>query len=142
MKLKPVQFTVFAIWAAMCMSQVAYAFVVNVQDGTRSEEALTNIFALVAGCSFMMTFVLRVVLLGGFRTGKLSIDTPEGRARFIMGNIVIFALSESIGVLGLINGLNSRGETDAWLPFIGGAFILLLLHIPLPSRFEPQSHRI
>lgn len=142
MNLKPVQFTVFAIWAAMCMSLVAYAFVVNVQDGTRSEESLTNVFALVAGGSFMMTFVLRTVLLGGFRTGKLSIDTAEGRARFITGNIVIFALSESIGVLGLINGLNSRGETDAWLPFIGGAFVLLLLHIPLPSRFEPQSHRI
>ena len=142
MNLKPVQFTVFAIWAAMCMSLVAYAFVVNVQDGTRSEHSLTNVFALVAGGSFMMNFVLRTVLLGGFRTGKLSIDTAEGRARFITGNIVIFALSESIGVLGLINGLNSRGETDAWLPFIGGAFILLLIHIPLPSRFVAQTHRI
>lgn len=42
---------------------------------------------------------------------------------------VIFALSEGVGVLGLVNGLNSNGVGDAWLPFIGGAMILMLMHV-------------
>lgn len=142
MKLQPVQFTVFAIWAALIMGLVTMAFIVNVQDGTRSEYSMGSIFALVAGVNAALSFVARHWMLGGFHQGRLSIDTTEGRGAYITGNVVVFALSESIGVLGLVNGINSRGETDAWLPFIGGAILLLLIHIPLPSRFEPQNVRI
>lgn len=78
-------------------------------------------------------------MLGGFRKGTVSLDTPAGRGQYLTGHVIVFALSEAIGVLGFVNGLNSRGETDAWLPFIGGSFLLLLIHIPLPSRFEPQG---
>ena len=63
MSLKPVQFTVFAIWAAMCMSLVAYAFVVNVQDGTRSEESLAQVFALEF-TSPLWVIVLSPLILG------------------------------------------------------------------------------
>jgi len=142
MKIKPIQFTVFVIWGALCIGQVILAFVLNVQDGVNSEESLTDIFALVAGSNAALTFVVRYFMLGGFRTGKLTLDTTAGQTLFLIGNIVIFALSESIGILGFVNGLSSRGELDSWLPFIGGSLILLLIHIPLPSRFVPTSSRI
>ncbi len=142
MKLHPVQFTVFVIWSSLIMGLVTLAFVVNVQDGTRAEHSMASIFALVAGVNAALSFVARHWMLRGFRQGTLTIDTPEGRGAYITGNVVVFALSESIGVLGFVNGINSRGETDAWLPFIGGAILLLLIHIPLPSRFQPQRVRI
>jgi hypothetical protein len=53
--------------------------------------------------------------------------------------IVVFALSEGVGALGFINGVMSNGRGDAWVPYIGLAFILMLLHIPLPSRFRSAS---
>lgn len=142
MKLQPVQFTVFVIWAALIMGLVTMAFVITVQDGTRSEESLASIFALVAGVNCALSFVVRHFMLGGFRKGTLSLDTPQGQGAYITGHIIVFALSESIGVLGFVNGLNSRGDTDAWLPFIGGSILLLLVHIPLPSRFVPQGGRL
>lgn len=142
MKLLPAQFTVFVIWSALIMGLVTMAFVVTVQDGTRSEQSLASTFALIAGVNAALSFVARHFMLRGFRNGTLSLESQQGQGAYITGHVVVFALSESIGVLGFVNGLNSRGETDAWLPFIGGAIILLLLHIPLPSRFRPQNVRI
>lgn len=142
MKLLPAQFTVFVIWSALIMGLVTMAFVVTVQDGTRSEQSLAATFALIAVMNAALSFVARHFMLRGFRDGKLSLESQKGQGAYITGHVIVFALSESIGVLGFVNGLNSRGETDAWLPFIGGAIILLLLHIPLPSRFQPQNVRI
>ncbi|MBL9131377.1 MAG: hypothetical protein JNG86_09270 [Verrucomicrobiaceae bacterium] len=142
MKLQPIQFTVFVIWAALIMGLVTMSFVITVQDGTRSEDSLTHIFALVAGVNCALSFVVRHFMLGGFRRGAVTIESDAGRGRYLTGHVIVFALSESIGVLGFVNGLNSRGETDAWLPFIGGSIMLLLFHIPLPSRFVPQGTRI
>ena len=98
--------------------------------------------SLIAGVNAALSFVARHLMLGGFGKGTLSFGTPQGQGAYLTGHVIVFALSESIGVLGFVNGVNSRGETDAWLPFIGGAIILLLIHIPLPSRFQPQNARI
>lgn len=138
--MKPIHLTVLIIWGALCSSLVMYAVVLNVITFAPAKEAhepLTGIFALVAGIMAPLTFVLRKLLLGGFAAGRLKVDGFTDRNRFVAGNLVVFALSEGIGVLGFVNGLISHGERDAWLPFIGGSLILLLLHIPLPSRFEP-----
>ncbi len=138
--MKPIHLTVLIIWGALCSSLVMYAVVLNVITFAPAKEAhepLTGIFALVAGIMAPLTFVLRKLLLGGFAAGRLKVDGFTGRNRFVAGNLVVFALSEGIGVLGFVNGLMSHGEREAWLPFIGGSLILLLLHIPLPSRFEP-----
>jgi hypothetical protein len=142
MKLKPIQFIVFVIWGALCIGQVVLAFVVTVQDGTQSENPQASLFALIAGAISMLTFVFRHFMLSDFRTGRRSLDTPDGQHSYLVGNITIFASCESIGILGFVNGLTNRGAVDSWLPFIGGALILLLIHIPLPSRFEPQVSRI
>ncbi len=137
--MKPIQPVVFIIWAALCFALIAYAVMLSAitfAPAKAAQASLTNIFALVAGCAAALSFFLRRLLLGGFIDGTQSVDDPASRGRFLAGHVVIFALSEGVGVLGLVNGLNSNGVGDAWLPFIGGALILMLLHIPLRSRFK------
>ena len=51
----------------------------------------------------------------------------------------MFALSEGVAALGFVNGISSSGRIEAWLPYIALAFVLMILHIPLPSRFKPAS---
>lgn len=140
--MKPVQLIVFIIWGALCTSLLVYAGMLNVMtfDPAKADAASTGVIvALGAGSASALSFLLRKMLLGGFTTGKLSLDDAANRSRFVAGNIVVFALSEGVGALGFINGILSNGRGDAWVPYIGLAFILMLLHIPLPSRFRTAS---
>lgn len=141
--MKPIHLTVFIIWGALCFSLIMYAGMLNVMTfapAKNPQESLTGIFALVAGVAAAMSFVIRKLMLGGFTDGRLKVDGFTDRNRFVAGHVVVFALSESVGVLGFVNGLMSYGQMDAWLPFIGGSLILLLLHIPLPSRFQAKMN--
>ena len=140
--MKPVQLIVLIIWGALCTSLLVYAGMLNAMtfDPAKADAASTGVIvALGAGSASALSFLLRKMLLGGFTTGKLSLDDPANRSRFVAGNIVVFALSEGVGALGFINGVMSNGRGDAWVPYIGLAFILMLLHIPLPSRFRSAS---
>jgi hypothetical protein len=138
--MKPVQLTVFIIWGALCCSLFVYAAMLSSMTFAPTPNAstsLSGIIALAAGSAMALSFFLRKLLLGGFATGTLTLEDPAHCGRFVAGNIVIFALSEGIGVLGFVNGILSNGRGDAWVPYIGLAFILMLAHIPLPSRFKP-----
>lgn len=140
--MKPIQLAVFIIWGALCSSLLVYAGMLNVMTFVPAKEApasFSSIMALAAGSAAALSFVLRKLLLGGFTSGNLTLDDPAHRGRFVAGHVVIFALSEGVGALGFVNGLSSSGATDAWLPYIGGALILMLLHIPLPSRFRARN---
>ena len=136
MPIRHVFLTVFLIWSSLIIGQLLFVFILTSNPSETHGESNADIFALVAGVNATLTFVLRHFMLGGFAKGKVSIDTLPGQTLFTTGNIIVFALSESIGVLGFVNGLSSPGK-DAWLPFIGGSILLLLIHIPLPSRFTP-----
>lgn len=140
--MKPANLIVFVIWGALCSSLLVYAAMLSSMTyapGRGAASTPGNIIALAAGSAAALSFVLRKLLLGGFTTGTLSLDDPANRGRFIAGNVVVFALSEGIGALGFVNGISNNGRAEAWLPYIGLAFILMLAHIPLPSRFQPVS---
>ncbi|MFO1484517.1 MAG: hypothetical protein U1F71_14245 [Verrucomicrobiaceae bacterium] len=140
--MKPVHLVVFIIWGALCSSLLVYAAMLSSMTfvpGKGDASSAGAVIALAAGSAAALSFVLRKLLLGGFSTGTLSVDDPANRGRFIAGNVVLFALSEGVGSLGFVNGLCSNGKGGAWLPYIGLAFILMLLHIPLPSRFQPRQ---
>jgi hypothetical protein len=144
--MKPVQLIVFIIWGALCTSLLVYAGMISLMTfapGKADTSSFSNIIALAAGSAAALSFVLRKLLLGGFTAGKLTLDDPAQRGRFVAGHVVVFALSEGVGALGFVNGLSSSGAMDAWLPYIGGALILMLLHIPLPSRFQsrPEAYQ-
>lgn len=142
--MKSVQLIVFVIWGALCSSIVVYAAMlssITFAPGKSDAGMTSQIIALAAGSAAALSFVLRKMLLGGFTSGALSPDDPANRGRFIAGHVVVFALSEGIGALGFVNGITSNGRGDAWLPYLGLAFILMLLHIPLPSRFQAKDRR-
>ena len=139
--MKP-QVIVFIIWGALCSSICLYAFMLSSMTFAPSKgdaKSFGQVIALVAGSAVALSFFLRQLLLGGFATGALNLDDPAQRGRFVAGNVVVFALSEGIGVLGFVNGTLSNGKGDAWLPYIGLSFLLMLAHIPLPSRFKPAA---
>lgn len=140
--MKPVQLTVFIIWGALCGSLFLYAVMLSSMTfapGMGDAKSLGQIIALAAGSAAALSFFLRKLLLGGFTTGVLNLDDPAQRGRFVAGNVVVFALSEGVGVLGFVNGILSNGKGDAWLPYMGLALALMLLHIPLPSRFKTAA---
>lgn len=140
--MKPVQLVVFIIWGALCSSLVIYAVMLSSMTFAPSQttpRSMGQIIALIAGSATVLSFLMRRLLLGGFTSGALSLDDPQQRGRFIAGHVVVFALSEGIGVLGFVNGILSNGQGDTWLPYIGLSLVLMLLHIPLPSRFKPAA---
>lgn len=140
--MKPVQLTVFIIWGALCGSLCLYAVMLSSMTFAPARgdaKSLGQIIALAAGSAAALSFFLRKLLLGGFSSGVLNLDDPAQRGRFVAGNVVVFALSEGVGVLGFVNGILSNGKGDAWLPYLGLSFILMLLHIPLPSRFKSAA---
>ncbi len=140
--MKPVQLLVFIIWGALCSSILVYAVMLSAMTfapAPAAQSSMSSIIALAAGSAAALSFVLRKALLGGFSSGKLTLDDPAHRGRFVAGNIVVFALSEGVGALGFVNGITSNGKSDAWMPYLGLALILMLLHIPLPSRFKSAS---
>ncbi len=139
--MKP-QLIVFIIWGALCSSICLYAVMLSSMTFAPSKgdpKSLGQVIALAAGCAAVLSFFMRKLLLGGFATGALHLDDPMHRGRFVAGNVVVFALSEGTGVLGFVNGILSNGKGDAWLPYVGLSFLLMLAHIPLPSRFKPAA---
>lgn len=140
--MKTAQLTVFIIWGALCSSLVVYAAILSSITFTPPREdttTLSSVIALAAGSATALSFLMRKLLLGGFASGMLSLDDAGQRGRFVAGHVVVFALSEGIGVLGFVNGILSNGKDGAWLPYLGLSFTLMLLHIPLPSRFKSAA---
>jgi hypothetical protein len=140
--MKPVQLIVFIIWGALCSSLFMYAVMLNVMTFAPAKPAASNlasVIALAAGSAAALSFVLRKMLLGGFISGRLSLDDPAHRSRFVAGHIVVFALSEGVGALGFVSGITAGGRSESWLPYLAVALILMILHIPLPSRFQPKG---
>jgi hypothetical protein len=141
MKTIPAVAITFLIWISLMTGQIVFLFILfngEPRDGCKS---MAETFAMLSGSSATMSFVMRHLLFRGFRSGKLTLDTTEGQASYITGHVVLFALSEVVGVLGFVNGIGCASKHE-WLPFIGAAIVLLVVHIPLPSRFRPQNIRL
>ena len=140
--MKPVQLLVFIIWGALCSSILVYAGLLGSMTFAPAKpdaSDLSSVIALAAGSAAALSFVLRKMLLGGFISGTLSLDDPAHRSRFVAGHIVVFALSEGVGALGFVSGITAGGRSESWLPYLAIALILMILHIPLPSRFQPKG---
>jgi len=131
------------LWGAMLAVLAVYVFVILVlQQGNappdKLDPALPRNLGVVAGGIASLSFVLRCILLSGFRSGELSADTPRAARRLLAGNIVCFALSESIGIFGVVLGVLGYPR-DTCANFLMGAVVMMVYHIPLARRFEPES---
>lgn len=135
------QLVVWMIWFAMLTSVNIGIVMVKLGENTPKapgfEASLVGVFSFIALGAAAASIVLRQVLLGGFRKGTLSLDAPQDRQRFVVGNAVCFALAELPGVLGLVVGLQGA-SAEGWAPFSVLSFLLFWWHIPLPGRFIPK----
>ncbi|MFM7606844.1 MAG: hypothetical protein ACKO8Z_16805 [Prosthecobacter sp.] len=141
MKTTPAVTITFQVWLSLIACQIIFLFILSNREPHDGYQSMTETFALLSGSIAAMSFVMRHLLFSGFRSGKLTLVTAQGQASYITGHVVLFALSEVIGVLGFVNGLGSASKHE-WLPFIAGAIVLLIVHIPLPFRFRPQNIRL
>lgn len=92
-------------------------------------------FEIMAFGLAILSLRLRRTLLGEFRHGDWTLESPEGARRFVMGNVVCFALSTSVGIMGVV----VRSLDHAPDLYLVGAFALLLWHMPLAFRFRRRT---
>lgn len=134
------QRVVMIIWGALVMAVVVYWGLASGSEPSevKPDDSLAQTLAWVAAGVSGASLMLRQLLLGDFQSGKISLKTEAGRVRFLTGNIVCFALAESVALFGLVLAFTGHPQSD-WLVFFAAAVLLLIIHIPLPGRFQPKA---
>ena len=141
--MKAIQFIVFVIWLSLFSGLAILTWLLVTMEPESGRHAAsadtTDVFAAVAGFNVVLVFVLRWVLLGGFRSGRRSLARSSGLACYLSGNMLVFTLSMGVGVLGFVNGVTSVEAKNASLIMMAGGLLLMLIHIPLPARFRART---
>jgi len=91
---------------------------------------------LVTGIATIV--VRRLGLIRPAREGTLDVRTREGAARFFTYSMLIWVLSEAVGVYGLVLFLMHRLPILLY-PFLLAAALLLIIHAPRTSSLRPTS---
>jgi F0F1-type ATP synthase membrane subunit c/vacuolar-type H+-ATPase subunit K len=132
------------VWWALLSTLVVYgvvAFVVAPTTGPR-EGMPTPLLAGMLGVVAVTTglasiFVRGRALVGPIRSGDLDPRSPEGLQRAAGPYIVCLVLAESVGLFGLVLALLA-GRPGFALPFLAGAFALMVVHRPSASELQPS----
>ena len=136
----PIAKTVFMIWLALLASTILYIFIADA--ATPAEKPAGSSLAVplmvVGGVNIMASFLVRMFMLAPFTDGRASWHDEKQKVRFLTGNIVCFALSESAAVLGLVMRMSGEDPTICAALFVA-AIMAMVLHAPLAWRFQPRS---
>ena len=131
-------FVLWILWGSLVTSLIVYLGIalagVGLQSGEPSAsgswQLLAAILGVLAGGVAVGTFVLRSALLTRpVRAGVVDPSTPAGAQRIQTAYIVVWVLSEAVGIWGLVLWLLSA-SWSLFLPFLAGSALLLLLHAP------------
>jgi F0F1-type ATP synthase membrane subunit c/vacuolar-type H+-ATPase subunit K len=125
--------TLRVLWTGFLTSVVVLALVAGFlgSEGDASlPETAPFLFAAVAVAAAALSFVLRrALLIDPMRRGDIDLSKPEGLARFQSGHVVIWALCESVGLLGLV--LYFLTGDGAWSgALFAVALALIWIHAP------------
>ncbi len=150
--------TVVIIWAALAASVLMYILVAfqitaKAESSGAADPVILYALAGVAVCMAVTTFALRLVLLGDERL----LSPPSGRApatpgvpapesaeeslalaaveRYRTGLIVLWALSESVALLGLVAAIVGR-RFAVIVPFAAVSLALQIVHRPARGRWD------
>ncbi|MBN2107896.1 MAG: hypothetical protein JW832_10770 [Deltaproteobacteria bacterium] len=133
------------IWCAMLASLAIYVFAglqvaANMQVSINQDklDMLRKIFYALAGVTLIITrYVRRFILSAGGRAGPAaqSSESPVLQ-KYATAMIIAWALSESIGIYGLVLFLLGKNATDLYLLILIAAAALLLHR---PARDEIMS---
>ena len=122
------------LWGSMLASLAVYAALPALLPEVENAPApsLVVVGALLAasvGVGAISVALRHVLLVRPARSGRLDISRPEGSARWLQISIALWALSESVGIAGLVLFLLYR-QPGLLYPFLAGAALLLVVHAP------------
>ena len=125
----------WVLWGSLLMSLCIYGslpFVLPVAEAVDVQPA----FVIALGCvalatAFATVVVRRRALTGPAERGEIDFSTPEGMGRFFSISILLFVLSESIGVYGLVLFFLTR-DVSLFYPLLLMAGGLFVYHAPRP----------
>jgi len=132
------------VWWSLVVSLLVYlgvAHVVALEAGSASASAplLRSLFALIGlGVAFGTIAYRRQALVEPIRSGRLDPRSGEGQQTAFRVLVVNLALSESVGIFGLVLALLSGDPRQSW-PFVVGALILMFVHRPTASDLVPPA---
>lgn len=133
------------IWSAMLLSLAIYLFVgirvaANLQVSLNEDviDTLRKVFYALAGVTLIITrYVRRFILSAGGRAGPAAQSSQSPvLQKYATALIIAWALSESIGIYGLVLFLLGKSTTDLYLLILISAAALLLHR---PGRDEIMS---
>lgn len=134
---------VWIIWFVLLGCLGSYVFILPIihqgPAGSETQEgAVPWVLGGIALGIAVLSLVLRSILLGGFRRGTLMIAEPQAARRLVAGNVACFALSEAMGVFGVI--LSAMGyPLDLCATFVLAAVVMMIWHTPFARRFQPDA---
>jgi len=128
------------LWIAMMNSVVIYGVVAAFVSLPPRGEVVATLWPILAGVAAIVAAVSmalrRRALVEPIRAGTLDPTTPAGLARAQTPFIVNLALSESVGIFGLVLSMLSGDWT--WVAAFGACSLALLwLHRPTSPDLAP-----
>ncbi len=136
--------TLNIIWAAMLMSLLIYVFVgLYIKDTLRITmestliETLRNVLYVVSFIILLATKFVRKLVLSGkdqsavLNAGQSSYQSsrPSALARYTTAMVISLAMTESIGIYGLVLFFLGKNQTDLYL-FILVSAVTMLFYRP------------
>ncbi len=132
------------VWAALLGSLVVYGVLPllisgsSLRDPVLERSMLVGLFALALGLGIGTLIARNLMIVNPARRGQIDLRTREDFARYFQVSIVLWVISESIGVLGLVLFL-LFGKTAYLYAFLCAAGVLLAVHSPRLSRVQSAA---
>jgi hypothetical protein len=129
------------LWWSLVASLLVYVLVANVASAPANSDVpigplATAFFLLSCGVGVGTLVYRRRALSGPIQSGALDPTTPAGAQKAFTPFIVNLALSESVGIFGLVLSLLS-GNPLFCAGFSAGAIALMVVHRPTASDLVP-----
>ena len=135
----------WVIWAFLFLAwptDMLVAFMSEQGEVTEIDKNLVGILGFVGFLVLCFTFALRWFLLRFLVNPKrIQISSPWAVVIFIIGSLMIWALTKSVEIYGLLMFL-STGSYPIYLAFWIPSILIMLLHMPFlldPRRTETTS---
>jgi F0F1-type ATP synthase membrane subunit c/vacuolar-type H+-ATPase subunit K len=129
------------LWGAMLASLLVYVLVAHVAAVPENPNAqaplLVTVFVLLSiGVGLGTLVYRRRALVGPIQSGALDPTTPDGAQKAFQPFILSLALSESVGIFGLVLAFLS-GNPRYSVAFCSAAMVLMFLHRPTAASLNP-----
>lgn len=132
------------LWAALIASLLVYAAIPLVLPAAEGEARAADTAGVGAAVAFAVMAVLgslalrRLALVRPLARGALELGSRAGQTRLYTVSMLCWALSEAVGIVGLLLFLLYR-RPELCYPFLAAALGLLLFHAPRASALRRRS---